>query len=463
MVADAGGPYTIVEGDDLGLDAGGTSAGPTATYGWDLDGDGQFDDATGIAPTVPLATLSGLGLDDGPAGALPVEVEVTEGPTVDTDATSLTIDNAVPTAAVTGTPPVVVAGVAATFDLTATDPSPVDAAATFSYSIDWGDGSPVEVVPGPAATSVTHAYAAAGPFTLSVTATDKDGGVSAPATADVTVEAAPPVVVADAGGPYDIDEGDDLALDAGGTSAGPTATFAWDLDGDGAFDDATGAQPALTAAELVPVGLADGPAGPITITVEVTEGPTVDTATATVTIANVAPVATVDLPPSIVAGVPATVKVGAVDPSPVDAAALFEYRIDWEGDGTFDDIVTGPADPPVTHTYASRRRDRHHGGGGGQGRGGQHADRDPRDGRPGPVAGRTRGAGRARWPRPGAGAGGGTGTGTGAGTGGPGARRLPRTGNDPVTPLTVASVLLVAGAGLAWAGRRRRGAHFPVR
>ena len=46
-------------------------------------------------------------------------------------------------------------------------------------------------------------------------------------------------------------------------------------------------------------------------------------------------------------------KVGAVDPSPVDAAALFTYEIDWEGDGVVDDTVVGPADPPVTHIYTS--------------------------------------------------------------------------------------------------------------
>ncbi len=82
-----------------------------------------------------------------------------------------------------------------------------------------------------------------------------------------------------------------------------------------------------------------------------TEGPTVDTAATTYTITNVPPVATVQLPASVVAGVPTTVKVGAEDPSPTDAAAQFEYRIDWDGDGLAEDVVAGPADPPVTHTY----------------------------------------------------------------------------------------------------------------
>jgi hypothetical protein len=38
------------------------------------------------------------------------------------------------------------------FTFTATDPSPVDQADSFSYTVDWDDGSPQEVVsdePGP--------------------------------------------------------------------------------------------------------------------------------------------------------------------------------------------------------------------------------------------------------------------------------------------------------------------------
>src|SRR4029453_772708 len=82
---------------------------------------------------------------------------------------------------------------------------------------------------------------------------------------------------------------ENLALDASASVAGPTAVFEWDLDGDGQFDDATGAQPTLTPAQLDPLGLADGPAGPLILSVRVTEGPAVDTAGATLTLPNRAP------------------------------------------------------------------------------------------------------------------------------------------------------------------------------
>ena len=257
--------------------------------------------------------------------------------------------NAAPVATVTNVPTGVLAGSNASVTFGATDPSAADTAAGFTYLIDWGDGTPAQSVTAGTSTAIGHTYATAGTFTIAVTATDKDGATSS-ATSAITVN---PAVTADAGGPYTIAEGQTLTLDATGSVAGPTATYAWDLDGDGQFDDATGPTPQLSPDELAALGLADGPAGPLPITLRVTDGPTVGTATTTYAIRNLAPVATVQVFGPAVAGIATTVKVGAEDPSPTDAAAQFEYRIDWDGDGLVDEVVTGPADPPVTHTYPS--------------------------------------------------------------------------------------------------------------
>ncbi|UCE50623.1 MAG: cadherin domain-containing protein, partial [Phycisphaerales bacterium] len=62
-VADAGGPYTVPEGGSVELDASGTTdpdlPDEVLTYEWDLDGDGEYDDATGIYPTFSAALLDG--------------------------------------------------------------------------------------------------------------------------------------------------------------------------------------------------------------------------------------------------------------------------------------------------------------------------------------------------------------------------------------------------------------------
>lgn len=72
--ANAGGPYTIVRGGTITLDASASSdpdqSNTTLTYAWDLDNDGQYDDATGMNPT-----FSAVGL---PMGDYTVGLRVTD-------------------------------------------------------------------------------------------------------------------------------------------------------------------------------------------------------------------------------------------------------------------------------------------------------------------------------------------------------------------------------------------------
>ncbi len=101
---------------------------------------------------------------------------------------------------------------------------------------------------------------------------------------------------ANAGGPYEINEGDSLTLDARGSTdvddgfAG--LTFRWDIDGDGDFDESvTGANPTLNRELLALLGLADGFQSHL-VTVEANDGTNTDTAVTTLTINNVAPAIT---------------------------------------------------------------------------------------------------------------------------------------------------------------------------
>ena len=122
-------------------------------------------------------------------------------------------------------------------------------------------------------------------------------------------------VIADAGGPYTIGEGDALTLDATASVAGPAATYTWDVNDDGTFGDATGATPTLTWAALEALGITNGDGTASPITVQVTEASSTSTAETTLTVTNTAPTVTIDGPSTAVVGVPVTLKVGAVDPS----------------------------------------------------------------------------------------------------------------------------------------------------
>jgi len=175
----------------------------------------------------------------------------------------------------------------------------------------------------------------AGVFTDTVLATASN---NVTATASVIVRDLPPI--ADAGGPYTGQEGQPVALDAS-ASADPNGgplTFAWDLDNDGQFDDATGATPSASW----------GDEGIYTIGVRATDSSSLtDTATTTVTIVNVAPqlIAVTNNGP-VRRTQPVTV---TVDASDVAADAL-TYAFDWTSDGAFD--VTGVT-PSAATTFAA--------------------------------------------------------------------------------------------------------------
>jgi hypothetical protein len=82
-VADAGGPYTTRVDRNVTLDASGsTDDGGDLTYAWDLDGDGAFDDATGVR--VPFGV-------DLPPGYYTVAVQVSDGAASDVDDALVTI------------------------------------------------------------------------------------------------------------------------------------------------------------------------------------------------------------------------------------------------------------------------------------------------------------------------------------------------------------------------------------
>jgi predicted extracellular nuclease len=123
-----------------------------------------------------------------------------------------------------------------------------------------------------------------------------------------------------AGGPYSVDEGGTVTLHATGSDAdGDTLTYAWDLDGDGQYDDAVGANPAYAAG--------DGPAT-VAVSVQASDGTATASDSAQVTVANVAPTGTFNAPGSADSGSTFAISITSPsDPSAADRAAL-QYAFD---------------------------------------------------------------------------------------------------------------------------------------
>jgi PKD repeat protein len=197
--------------------------------------------------------------------------------------------------------------------------------------------------------TVTYAPDAnfSGTDSFAYTASDGSGGTDT-ATVTITVNAVNDPPVADANGPYVGDEGSPMTLDGSGSSDPESSiiTYEWDLDNDGAYDDATG----------VTVGVTYGDNGFYTVGLRVTDDSGLtDTDTSTVTVNNVAPaVGPIAVAPAALVeiGAPITASADFTDPGTDDTHAA---TWDW-GDGTTAGTVTqgaGSGSVADNHTYSS--------------------------------------------------------------------------------------------------------------
>ena len=227
-LADAGGPYSGEAGSTLiQFDGSGSSDADndSLTYTWEF-GDGNS--ATGEMPTHTYAEAGDfevtLVVDD--KFAIPVS-------SVTSASISLPQANLAPVAD-PGGPYAAAPGQDIIFDGSGSaDPN----GDTLSYSWDFGDNTTDSGV------SPTHAYTAAGNYTVTLTVSDGELR-SDPATtvAEIAVPPANRAPVADAGGPYSGETGVAIRFDGSASSDpdGDALTYAWDF-GDGATG--TGATP----------------------------------------------------------------------------------------------------------------------------------------------------------------------------------------------------------------------------
>jgi PKD domain len=214
--ADAGGPYTTNEGTDVTLDGTGSSDpdNDITTYAWDLDNDGNCDDATGAKPSFT---------DVGQDRTRMVKLCVTDAVGLtDEDTTTVKIDNVSPSLSVSSNAPTG-ENTTVTVSGTISDPGWLD---PLSGTISWGDGSAVQTLAGslenvrPNATltfSATHVYGDNGMFTAQICAADDD--VKPCTSFPLQITNTPPTAAIDLSGAIDVN-GTPTVIAHAGSSVG---------------------------------------------------------------------------------------------------------------------------------------------------------------------------------------------------------------------------------------------------
>jgi PKD repeat protein len=304
-----------------------TGSDPTndpLTYSWNF-GDGSLPiitTTTTLTHTYPddRVYTPTVQVSDGRGGTAMASVRVT-------------ISNLPPVAVASASSTSVVKGNPVTFDAGGSnDPDDPPPPGALTYRWDFGDGRPIET-----GMIVTHIYAKAGSYPVTLTVTDDDNAAST-ATVGVSVGNNPPTAAITSAAPNPGVEGSPIIFDSSGSSdpdSGDVLTYRWD------FGDGT--PPVVITNTTTSHTYANGPADyTVTLTVSDGDGST-SSDTLLVTVNNAPPIANAGQDQTVNEGDVVTFNgSGSSDPG----ADTLTYTWDF-GDGS--PVATGSS---VTHTYA---------------------------------------------------------------------------------------------------------------
>ncbi|MBX9655190.1 hypothetical protein K2Y11_16370, partial [bacterium] len=353
-VTDGGSYYLLAAGQSLTLES--RNIRSDATYSWDLNEDGVYGDAIGATPTLTWSQLRSLGIGN---GTYHIRLQTILGSTVlVSESAILKVLDQTPYSNAGSS---ITINQGTTLSLNASKSMSFTTSESLSYSWDVnGDGVFGDAVG--LSPQLTYTQLASlglrGGQTYSIRVQvaqsfdSSNYSISAPIT--LTYKSVP--IVAKSGGPYSIIEGQSLTLTATGSSdpLGQSLTYSWDVNGDGSFGDAFGLNPTLSWGQLNALGISDGlTSRNLRVQVSDSWGRSTASATTLLTVNNAAPTANIAGIGPVVRQETVTYTLTATDPSSVDQAAGFTFKIDWNNDGIDDQTVIGASGTTITHVWSS--------------------------------------------------------------------------------------------------------------
>ncbi len=360
------GPATIEEGEGYILDLSASDPGDDVIASWTIDwGDGSDS----VVVPGSSDSVSHIYADDSAGGTFGITVTATDEDGSYVETTQVTVENVAPVTALSGigTPTAQLAGPEPTngavavnegsnFILQIAAPSDPGDDTVTQYSIDWGDGSPLEIVAAPEADEngfiptldVVHIYDDGDVTrTITVTLTDEDGSFVNDTTLDADVRNVAPSL--EVTGNASVDEGQVYSLTLGDpTDPGDDTVQEFIVDwGDGSPVETFTASGVVTHVYGNDSGGSD-----VTISIDlVDEDGLFEEVTTKIVTVNVVPASLeISGAPTAVEGTPYTLNLGdLVDPgSDSGVIPVLEYIVDW-GDGAVESFT---AAGPVTHSFA---------------------------------------------------------------------------------------------------------------
>jgi hypothetical protein len=336
-VASIGGLYVADEGQPLLLNGGASShpdatCGNTLVYSWDTNNDGTFGDLTGATPSIPWTQLSGYTPEA--AQDLALRVEDASDPGLNTvDTTTFRVSEL--TAAFTSGPAPVSYCTAFPFDASS---STLTSTTRTISAYEWDFDNDL-VFTDAAGMTQSHVFAAPDTsYTVGLRVTDSNGWSAIYSAPVVTAPYQTPVAAH--GGPYFVDDGQVLTLDASASvqldeDCGDTLVYSWDFNNDGTYETTS-----LTATVAIPgedlLAFPRNVPIPVRVKVEHSADPTkFSTADTTFTISKLTAAFTSGPAP-----------VSYCDDFPFDAStsahsnasrSIQSYAWDFDNDGAFDD------------------------------------------------------------------------------------------------------------------------------